>query len=830
MRGFLDDVRYAFRSLRRSPGLTLTVVGTLGLGIGALTTFFGFVNTSLYRPLPYHDADRKGYLWVGWMIKPSFIDEYMQSFKSLERMTMFEWDFGMLEANGEAMTARGASIDSGFFALAEPRVLLGTLPSSRQLQGGEPVAVISEWLWRNKLGGAPDVVGHYVTFKGQQRRVMAVIDGNFTIPDATEIWIPVVGSDVDPAEHSNWGLALLAPGVTRERVNLEFRQMTQRLRTLDPDPRVRGGYFMHMDERMIPLRSVGGLLTPMKILVAASLAIVLIASTNLALLMIARGARRRGEMVIRASVGASRWQLIRQQLAESLLLATGAGLAGTLLSVWGIRLFLRLMTFGRADVHFDGWLQWGIDWRVLGVGIGASVVAVTIFGLWPARASTRFDLADVLKSDGGYAVAGGDPTRSGHLPIVLQLVLSVVLFTIASTLATTYGTLSRADRGYQPRDLYQVRLTSDPRDTAPAAFNTFLRNMRDAINDAPGGMATVEGQFSDFNGEGLDGLVYLPGATKPVVGPTEWRADPKVVSDNFLAVVGLPLLNGRTFGSSDALGMAPVAVVSRTFAMHAWGTVSAVGKTIVIGHPFANKDAKKNRRSDAGNAKGKSVPIVLPTAIVIGVAEDRRYSGQVNGHVTMVARPEVYLSHRQAKLGMGGSSIEVRSNRGAAIVQRAVSRALSQVGRRVPIDVASAETQVAAESLVTQMLSKVLSVLAIVSLALALVGIYGIVAFSVQYRTREIGIRIALGAQGRDVARLILRGGAQLAAIGLGLGLVLAIGVMRLVASFVIGTLASQVLAAVGASALFGLVTLGASLVPARRAARMNPVDALRQS
>lgn len=818
-----QDLRFSLRSLRRSPGLTITIVGTLSIGIAVLTTFFGFVNSVLYKSLPYPDADRKVALWIGWTVKPSVLDDLMKSSKAFERLSMFEWDSGMLEVNGDAVNASGAVIDSGFFALAQPRVLMGALPSTHDIQVGAPVAVLSENLWRKQFASAPDVIGRLITFKGRQCRVVAVLDGNFTIPDWTELWTPVVGSTYDPAEHRNWGMARLAPGATREQAERDIRLLSSQYHAMDP-VLYKGKQLVYLDTRMVTSRGIVGLVPQVRLLLVAAMVILLIASTNLALLMIARGARRRGEMVVRASLGASRWRLMRQQLVESVLLAAAAGVVGTFLSIWGIRLFLLALGSGRPGARMMGWVQWGVDWRVLAVGIGGSLVAVLIFGVWPARAGTRFDLADVLKSDAAHGFAGGDPTRSGHLPIVLQLVLSVVLFTAAASLASTYRSLSRADRGFEPRGLFEASVTADPRDTAADTYNRFQRSVRDGVNSAPGGRASLYGYFLSFNGEDLDRSVYLPGATKTVVGPTEWRADPMVISDNYFTVLGLRLLAGRTFNANDTRGAPPVAVVTRTFAMHAWGSTDVIGKTIVVGHPLERSAQDKKMIAGA-----PPPPTVLPTATVIGVAEDRRLSGVIGGRVGLIARPQVYVSERQAQM-VSNAVIYVRSARELGAAQGSVMKALSQLGRRVPIDVRSVEQQVADETSTSRMLATILSIFALVSLGLALIGIYGIVAFSVQYRTREIGIRIALGAHAIDVIRVIVSGGAQLAAIGLGLGLLAAVGLMRFLSSFVIGTTMSQILAAVAASALFGLVVLGASFIPARRAAKMNPIDALRQN
>jgi putative ABC transport system permease protein len=456
-----------------------------------------------------------------------------------------------------------------------------------------------------------------------------------------------------------------------------------------------------------------------------------------------------------------------------------------------------------------GWLQFGVDWRVAGFAFAIALLAVAMVGIWPARAGTRFDLAAILRSDAGYAIAGSDPTRSAHLPIVLQLTLSLGLFAGAIMMALTYRQVTRVDRGHDPRNVYDVWVTNDP-DSSSLATTEFFRRVRDELAAVPGIEASLSTRFESFHGEKSDRMTYLPGATSPVV--SDWRPDPAVVSGDYFAVIGMPILAGRSFNDGDRPGSAPVAIVSRAFALRAWGTADVLGRMLAVGRP--------------AGAKRPATDGQVPTVVtVVGVAGDYR-EPRIGNDALIWSRPDVYLSDRLARFA--SATLVVRSKQGLVAVRKAAAAAIDRAGRQLPFTVISQEEEATRDNGSSRSLALMMATFALASLGLALMGLYGVVAFTVEQRTREVGVRIALGAQARDVIRLIMSSGARLIAAGLGLGLVVAVMTGRLMGGFVVGAVTSHVAIAVAAMIVFAAVALVATYLPARRAARLDPAAALR--
>jgi putative ABC transport system permease protein len=389
----------------------------------------------------------------------------------------------------------------------------------------------------------------------------------------------------------------------------------------------------------------------------------------------------------------------------------------------------------------------------------------------------------------------------------------MTLFASALMFWLTIREVAKLDRGYRPQGLFSMQVSAGSQDSGSANVTRLARQLTEAMN-ANGVAASVAGGFSDFGGGSNDHGVYLPGADHTVVG-NEYGYTPTVVSEGYFTVMGTPLTAGRAFNGNDVAGSMPVAIVSESFVRRAWGSGSAIGKTLIVG---------KQTAADARTA-GRVVP---PTQVtVVGVAHDISRSANIGGRIGTIAKADVYLSDRQARTF--SVSLDVRQRGGsAATLQKLVERQLDGLGRALPVNVHSMQEFVDAETESTRALAWFSSAFALACLVLALMGVYGVIAFGVEQRTREIGIRIALGAQGRDVLVAVMRPGIQLIGIGLAAGLLVSYLVAKVMNGFIVGSAGVNLGRSIIVAVVFGVVALIASYVPARRAARLDPVDALR--
>jgi predicted permease len=601
-------------------------------------------------------------------------------------------------------------------------------------------------------------------------------------------------------------VATLAPGATREDVRRELQLLGGRLKQIDSanyrGSRTGGLYAMRS---MVDRGRDKGPITMMVLLtVGGAVCVLLVACTNVASVMLARAARRRGEMAIRASVGASRWQMIRQQIIESLMLAITAGTIGTLLSLWGIRLVLAMLPAEVATNFLPGWTSFGLDANVLAFAALASLLTVLVFGLWPAREATRFDLTRALKG-ADPSIAGEDPTRRIHLPVVLELTFSLPLFVGAVLMLRSFSEVANADRGYAMDNRYRVRVFSTRQDSGYADYTRLMRELHERLSSS----RTVGEVALELN------YIRLPADTSysdhVVVASTGrtlyWRelggissSVPNAISDNFFGVMGMRIINGRRFNESDGPLGRLVAIVSKRFATEAWGSGDPIGQELVV--------TKRGLK-----------------AVVVGVASDR--SGQRNEMGGVAPAREVYFSYRQAET-RGGGTLVVHSTLPIPTLSAALNQSLRDLGRERQLSIDSFETELGRLQLMPRMFSSVLGTFATAGLILAIMGIYGVVAFSVEQRTREIGVRIALGATSVDVIRHVMRGGLRLVGIAIVLGLAASAMVGRVLTAFVTGSTAAHLVTAVFVAIGFGAIAAAACWFPARRAAALDPLRALR--
>jgi predicted permease len=801
----LQEVRYALRSIRNAPLVSLIVIGTLSSGIGLATTFFGLLNTAYYHPLPYRKADRLVTVARYYVLKQP-VDELRKMTTALSGLTAYEPTQANVSADGAGVSVSALLVDSAFFRVLGESPIVGRVPTAAEIMAREPVIVINERLWASAFGRRPDIIGKPIMVEGRLRRVVGVMPAWFTFPQRTQVWYPF---DQDPGPEDRWlnVTGELAPGRKFADLQRDLVLLGARLHAIDSSR-----YHVGRTGGMLasPDMVSRGKDTPVYRLLAilvicGALAVLLIGCTNIASLMMARAARRRGQMVIRASLGASQWQLIRQQLIESVILASIAGVAGTLLSIWGTQLVLGLLPPISREL-MPGWVTFGIDARVLAFAVVASLAAVLVFGLWPAREGIRFDLTGALRGTADQGLTGRDPTRRVHLPVVLELTFSLVLVIAAATMVQSFRFAANASRGFAMDDRYEVRVGFDEgRDSLFASYTAFVRGVRENLEATAHGVdVALASRIQVVSGDtmGSDGVRIV--GTPRTFRWEEFGSIPELVSDNYFRVLEIRTVAGRTFNSTDVATAAPVVVVSEHFAKDAWPGQSAIGKQLTL------TKASSTRATVIGVVSG------VTTA-------GRRTNGQ------FMPTSELYLSDRQALTCCNAARFILHTTLTAAGVSSLVRSQLTPLGRNVPPYVRTMRDAHKTDGeLFGQLLSPILGTFALAALVLATIGIYGVVAFGVERRVREMGVRIALGATDRDIVRHLMKDGASLVLIGTLAGLAAAAATGQLLSTFVVGPVSGRVVIAVATTGVFAGVALIACYLPARRSAKLDPMAALR--
>ena len=798
----LQDLKFAARMLVKSPGFTLVAMLTLALGIGANTAIFSVVNAVLLRPLPFKNASelvllRETYKNVGnvSVSYPDFLDwrEQVHCFSALAAIQNRGFN---LSGVAQPENIGGYAVSPNLLALLGVHPVLGRdfLPSEEN-QGTAPVILLSYQLWQTHLGGDPAVLSRSISLDGRSFSIVGVLPPTFRFLDRSDVLVPIGVFASELTGRGDRGdmdvVGRLSPGMALSQAAVEMKTITARL--AEQYPQSDYGFGAHLasfreefsgDTRLAAL-----------VLFGAVVFVLLIACVNVANLFLVRGAARARELALRLAFGASRGRVIRQLLTESLLLAFCGGVLGVTLGAWGISAL--------------GYLLPAESLRMMGIRMdlsvfvfaGSIVVLVAFaFGLIPALWASRPDLHETLKEGGRSATSTRDQHRLRGVLAIAETALALVLLVGAGLMLKSLYHLIQINPGFQPaRVLYmELDLRSDQYSKDPAILS-FWQQVLDRVRLIPGVEAAALGTVVPLTGNHSRADVTIEG--QPLPGPGEFpHPDYHVISSAYTSTMGIPVVRGRTFTDSDNENAPSVALVNATMARRFWTNGDPIGKRILRGHPGDNE---------------KWVTIV-------GVVADTKLYGLDNP-----ARLEVYYPYRQQS--NSDMSLVVRSAVEPSSLTSSIRAAVAAIDKDQPIFDIHTMQQLVDDSISTRRLTLVLlGIFSALALILAAIGIYGVMAYSVALRTQEIGIRMALGAQPKDVLRLVLGQGARIAFFGVGIGLAAAAALSRALSSLLFSVSASDPITFAAVAVLLMAVALLACYIPARRALRVDPIIALR--
>lgn len=801
MNTFLYDLRYGFRMLMKNPGFTFAALVTLALGIASSTAIFSVIDGVLLRPLPYPDSEkimvvdqtvRSTGARGGASAPANYIDWVAQN-GVFSHMSASRGEQCSLSDGDRPERVRGTMTTSTLFPLFGVSPILGrTLLPSDEQPGHNHVVVLSSELWARRYGSESNILGREVLLNDEPHTVVGVMPPNFQPDSYGELWIPSafgvpsnsIRPNVDPRpiRGSNYldVFARLKPGVTIERARAEMDAISRRLENQYPNDNKDTGI------RVAPLHEEAvGKVRPVLLLLFAAVGFLLfIGCANVANLLLARAATRSREISIRAAMGASRYRLIRQLLTESVMLAVIGGALGALLAAWAIPLLMSMAPPGLRNFK-----EVGLNGNVLAFSLGVSVISGILFGLVPALSSSSGNPADALKQGERGSTGGGSRRRA--LLIATEVGLSLILLIGAGLMIKSFANLTKVDPGFNPDRLLIFNIGASGTADEDRQLK-FFQQIVERVADVPGVQHVAAVSRLPFSGGNSTRTFNRPGSTK------EDRADIRLATPGYFQTMGIPLVRGRNFTEHDTKGSALVALINEETAKQVFPGEDPIGQSI---ENYGPKDEKLRVVGVVGNVRH----LALETA----------------------PRPELY-----EPLGQGmwpGVFIAVRTApENPLTLLPAVQQAVWSVNKSVPLGNPRTMNDIIARSLLQKKFTMLLlSIFAGAALLLAAIGLYGVISYSVAQRTRELGIRIALGAQKRDVLRLILRQGMTLVAAGVIFGIAASLGLTRLIASLLYGISASDPITFLLLSAALMLVAFIACWLPARRASAVDPIVAL---
>jgi len=806
-----QDIRYGIRMLLKAPSVSIVATIALALGIGANTAIFSVVNAVLLRPLPFEHSEELMNVWETDPIRGykrgsssylNFADLRDQN-HVFEHMSSYHSNDFILTGRGESTRLQGAVVNADLFPLlgVTPVIGRGFLPDEDKPGETGRVVVLSQELFQRRFNGDPNVVNQSVVLDGKTYTIVGVMPQAFQFPvqnEPVELWTTVAvdreGKEPITEERGAHYLSVIArlkAGVSKEQAQADLVSISGRLEQQYPDKN------LHKSSRVEPTLEalVGDIRPALLILLGAVGCVLLIACANVANLLLARAMTRHKEMAIRSALGASRIRVVRQLLTESVLLSLAGGLLGLVLAVWWSDL---LVALGKQNIPRA--LQVGLDWRVLGFTLVVSLLTGLVFGLVPAIHSSKTELTESLKEGGRGSGEGARRNFVRGVLVVSELAIAVVLLVGAGLLIQSLWRLQNVSPGFESQSLLtfvvgipEVKYPTEKQDQ-------FYRELVARLQSLPGVRSAASVIPLPLSGDAFSISFETEG--RPVAKGDQPSADFFVISDDYFKTLGVSVLKGREFTQRDGEKAPGVIIVNQAFAKKFFPNEDPVGKRIKPG--ISTNENKPDWREIVG---------------VVGDVRNRNLSSEL--------RAGYFVP--QAQIPFNQMTMIVRSTGDPHTLVTAVQNEVHAMDKELPVfNIKTMDEYIAATVAAPRFNATLLVIFAVVALVLTIVGLYGVMSYSVAQRTNEIGIRMALGAQTRDVLRLIGSQGFKLVLLGLGIGLVGAFALMRVISSLLFGVTSKDPITFAAVAVLLAVVALLACYIPARRATRLDPLNALR--
>jgi putative ABC transport system permease protein len=817
MDSYLQDLKQSLRMFWKSKAFTATAVSALALGIGANTAIFSVVNAVLLKPVPFPDPDRLVMLQTtsqqgaGSAASPAKFQHFREQADVVRDVSAF--NTGVVNYTGGAFPEqlRSGRVSADFFRLFGVQALLGrTFNAEEDRPGGPKAVVLSYQVWTRRFDSDPNVVGKTISLSGNPHVVVGVLDGRVDFQELVpnpEVWIAFqLDPNTKDQGHYFRSAGRLASGVTLEQAGARLRLSADEYRRRFPTGLGPNNSF---GARPIREALVSNVRSSLLVLLGAVSFVLLIACANVANLLLVRATARRREIAVRAAIGAGRGRLVRQLLTESVVLSMAGGLLGSILGIVGIRLLLTVNTANLPRIGQEGALV-GVDWRVLLFTVLVSAGTGILFGLIPALQGSRADLSSTLKESAGRSGTGFLQNKARAVLVVLEVALALILLIGSALLIRTAVALGRVDPGFDVANVLTMRMSlTGPRFQASEGVEQMVRDGVERLRAVPGVVAASATCCVPL--QGGYGLPFVV-VGRPLEGPSHGGGAWVTISPGYFDVFKIPIKRGRPFNDRDTQQSQAVVIINETMARQFWEKGDPLNDRLVIGRGVMREFASEPERQ------------------IIGVVGDIRDGGLNNAPNPMMYIPQAQVPDAANALNVGLTPIAwvVRTQVDPHTVSSAVQEQLRQASG-LPVSNVRTMGEVVSTSTSRQRFNMwLMTVFGGCALLLAAIGIYGLMAYSVEQRTQEIGIRIALGAPAGRVKNMVVRQGMTLAIVGVIVGVASAYFLARFVESFLFGVQPRDLLVFVGVPIVLSLVALVAVWLPARRASRIDPIIALR--
>lgn len=810
-----NDVKHALHLFIKSPGFTIAAVSALALGIGANTAIFTVVNAVLLKPLGYPDADRMMQILLT-SPQGNGPGASIPKFQEWQRQTAIFKDVAAYDFAGPGFNItgdrpeliHGIHVSEGYFRVFGAPMMLGrTFTQQEDSPNGGHVVVLSYGLWQRRFGGNPKAVGQTLSLGGEPYTIIGVLGRDFTTDPEADIWVPFQFEPNSTNQgHFFLGAAMLKPGVTVAQANAQMKLAYAEFRRRFPDADPKGGFAVQ------PLRDsiVRDARTSLLVLLGAVGLVLLIACANVANLLLVRATGRKREFAIRSALGASRARVVRQLLTESVLLAVTGGVLGLALGFLGVRWLLAISPAGLPRIGEDG-AAVGVDWRVLGFTLALSCATGILFGLFPAFSVSRTDLNSTLKESSNRAGTGFRQAKTRSLLVITEVALAMVLLVGAALLIRTFVALRLVNAGFDAHNVLTMEMSMNgDRFSKTAAIAQLSRDGRQRLDAIPGVESSaftcclpVDGQF---------GLPFAIAGHPVDPSKGQQGAGWMQASPDFYKVFRIPVLRGREFTDADTGSSPSVVIINEAFEKQYFPKENPIGQQILI-------------------AKGMGPPFEEPGRQIVGVVGNTHDGGLDQDTPPLMIVPDSQVLDAMTALNAKIVPLRwaVRTHGDPKHLSAAIAEQLRQASGGFPVARIRSMEEIVSRTTSRQTFNMMLlSIFGAIALVLAAIGIYGLIAYSVQQRTQEIGIRMALGADRATIRKLVVWDGMRLALIGMVLGIGASFGLTRLIASFLFGVKTWDPTAFIAVPLVLAAVALAAVWLPAMRASRVEPMMALR--